>query len=151
MTKELTGRHVLIIALCAFGVIITANLSMLFAATGSFPGLVVQNSYIASQGWNARADAQHELGWSARISHDGGAVHVALTDSAGLPVLGTEPHLRIGRPTTTRDDRRIDLKFDGALYSAPIELPLGRWEIELTILKPAPFTASTEIVIGEIH
>ena len=45
-----------------FGVIIAANLAMLFAATGTFPGLVVKNSYAASQGWDRKTDAQRELG-----------------------------------------------------------------------------------------
>ena len=56
--RPLTGRKVLLIAVAAFAVILAANLAMLLAATGTFPGLVVKNSYVASQDWTARTDAQ---------------------------------------------------------------------------------------------
>ena len=56
--KPLTGRKVLLIAVAAFGVVIAANLAMLLAATGTFPGLVVKNSYVASQGFDAKTAAQ---------------------------------------------------------------------------------------------
>ena len=56
MTKELTGRHVLIITLAAFGVIIAVNLVMAFLAVGSFPGLEVKNSYVASQDFDRERD-----------------------------------------------------------------------------------------------
>ena len=49
MTRELTGRHVLVITLCAFGTIIAVNVFMAVMAVGTFPGLEVKNSYVASQ------------------------------------------------------------------------------------------------------
>ncbi|MEM1164482.1 MAG: FixH family protein, partial [Pseudomonadota bacterium] len=72
-TGELKGGHVLMIAITAFGIIIAANMTMLFAATGSFPGLVVENSYIAGQGWNQRTQAQHDLGWTSEVLFQDGA------------------------------------------------------------------------------
>ena len=49
-----TGRHMLAVVFAFFGTIITVNLVMAFLATGTFPGLVVKNSYIASQHYNER-------------------------------------------------------------------------------------------------
>jgi nitrogen fixation protein FixH len=41
MARELTGRHVLIITLAAFGTIIAVNLLMAFLAVGTFPEMVL--------------------------------------------------------------------------------------------------------------
>ena len=49
MTRPLTGKHVLAITLVAFGVIIGVNVLMAVKAVGTFPGLEVANSYVASQ------------------------------------------------------------------------------------------------------
>ena len=46
--KELTGRKVLAITVGFFAVIIAVNLFMAFKAVGTFPGLEVKNSYVAS-------------------------------------------------------------------------------------------------------
>ena len=49
-----TGRHMLAVVFAFFAAIIAVNLVMAFLATGTFPGLVVKNSYVASQGYNQR-------------------------------------------------------------------------------------------------
>jgi nitrogen fixation protein FixH len=61
--RELTGGKVLAIFVGAFGVIIAVNLFMAYSALSTFPGLEVQNSYVASQGFNARLAKQRALGW----------------------------------------------------------------------------------------
>lgn len=147
MTKELTGRHVLIIVVTAFAVIIAANMTMLFAATGSFPGLVVKNSYVAGQGWDARAAAQRDLGWSATVDYREGALWIALVDVEGEPVTGVAPMVSIGRPTTDIEDRAVVVVADGAQFRAPIELPEGRWRIDLMVDEATPFSATAEVLV----
>ena len=83
MTKELTGRHVLVITLAAFGVIIAVNLVMAFLAVGSFPGLEVKNSYVASQQFDRDRLAQENLGWTARASYDGAQLAIEIVDGQG--------------------------------------------------------------------
>lgn len=46
--KELTGRHVLLMFVAGFGIIIAVNLTLAFSAVRTFPGLEVKNSYVAS-------------------------------------------------------------------------------------------------------
>ena len=52
--KPLTGRHVFAIFLLAFGTIISVNIFMAYSAIKTFPGVEVENSYIASQTFDQR-------------------------------------------------------------------------------------------------
>lgn len=147
MTRELTGRHVLAIVVTAFAVIIAANMTMLFAATGSFPGLVVKNSYVAGQGWDARANAQRELGWSVTADYRDGALWVGLSDADGRLVPGVVPIVTIGRPTTDAEDRSIQVTAAGTQFTAPIVLAPGRWRVDVYVEQPSAFTATAEVLV----
>ncbi|QIR84826.1 FixH family protein [Paracoccus sp. AK26] len=137
MTRELTGRHVLAITLAAFGVIIAVNLVMAFLAVGSFPGLEVKNSYVASQHFDRDRQAQESLGWTARASYDGTRITIEIVDGQG-----THPVLRdftatIGRPTHKRAD--VTPHFEvagGGIYRAPLVLEPGVWNINVQAVAP---------------
>ena len=134
--KPLTGRKVLLIAVIGFGIVIAANLTMLFAATGTFPGLVVQNSYVASQGFEARTAAQKALGWKAAAEYAAGRLKVTMIGKDGAPVTGLALAAVVGHPASDRDDVRLELaeKAGGAVgaYEAALDLAPGRWRIEIT-------------------
>lgn len=151
MTNQLTGRHVLIIVVTAFAVIIAANLTMLFAATGSFPGLVVRNSYVASQGWDAEAEAQRDLGWAARVQYRAGALRIILTDQAGAPLTRAVPILTVGRPTTDTQDRALTTHAEGIGFMAPVDLGPGRWRVEIRVAEPSNFTVYAEVLVQEVN
>jgi nitrogen fixation protein FixH len=127
--QPLTGRKVLVITLLFFGVVIAANLTLLLAATGTFPGLVVNNSYVASQGWDRKADAQRALGWTAMAEYADGTLRVMMTGRDGLPVPGLNVVAVVGRPASTREDIRLEMteRTDG--YSAPLALAPGMWRV----------------------
>ncbi|MEL6765769.1 MAG: FixH family protein [Pseudomonadota bacterium] len=131
--KELKGRHVLIIALCAFGVIITANMALLFAATGTFPGTVVDNSYRAGVGWNDRAAAQAALGWQVSTAYDGEALRVTVLDAEGAEIEGLRVEAVVGRPAGDVTDTALTLTREGAGYGAPVALAPGSWRVALSI------------------
>ena len=147
MTRELTGRHVLLIVILAFGTIIAVNLTMLFAAAVTFPGLVVGNSYVASQGWDARAEAQRALGWSAEIHRVNEGLRIELTDRDDQPVTPDALNVSIGRPTMAGLDRTFEATADGNAYFVPVELSAGRWLVEITVEDPAIFSATTELIV----
>jgi len=130
--KPLTGRKVLLIAVAAFGVILAANLAMLYAATSTFPGLVVKNSYVASQNWNARTDAQRALGWKAAASYGEGTLRVAMTGRDGAPVRGLRVMAVVGRPASARDDVRLELTEGARGYAAALVLAPGMWRVMIT-------------------
>ena len=131
--KPLTGKKVLLIAVVAFAVIIVANLAMLFAATGTFPGLVVKNSYVASQGWDRKTDAQRTLGWRAAAEYAQGTLRVTMTGRDGAPVAGLSVVAVVGRPASTREDVRLELAEQANGYAAPLALTPGQWRVAITV------------------
>lgn len=149
MSGGLTGRHVLVIAVAAFGTIIAANLAMLFAATGTFPGLVVENSYVASQSWDARHAAQRALGWRATAAWRDGRLVVDLRDADGRPVEGATLEAMVGRPTVASDDHRLALSPGPDGYGAPVELDSGAWRVEIRTAAGPDFTVVDRIFISE--
>lgn len=148
--KPLTGGKVLAILLGAFGVILAANMAMLVAATGTFPGLVVKNSYVASQGWNAKTDAQRALGWQGGVVHERGELKVTLTGADGTPVHGLEVSAVVGRPASSRDDVKLALGPEGGTYAAPLALGPGRWRVavEATDGAGARYEAEADLWVG---
>ena len=137
MTRELTGRHVLMITLAAFGVIIAVNVTMAILAVGSFPGLEVKNSYVASQQFDQDRLAQQTLGWTAKANYDGREISIEIVDARG-----THPVLRdftatIGRPTHKRADVIPEFTMaGGGIYRAPLVLEPGVWDIHVQAVAP---------------
>lgn len=132
MKRELTGRHVLAITLTAFGVIVAVNLTMAYNAVGTFPGLEVANSYVASQQFDRRREAQQALGWTVRASHDGKNLRLEVLDAQGNHPMIRSLSATIGRPTHIREDRELDLIHEDGVFRAPVALAPGAWLIHLT-------------------
>ncbi|SET56643.1 FixH family protein [Paracoccus homiensis] len=136
MARELTGRHVLAITVGAFGTIIAVNLVLAVNAVGSFPGLEVANSYVASQQFDRDRQAQAALGWSVTSAHDGRMLTLTVRDEAGLPVRLDDFSATIGRPTHAGADVTPDFGYDGGVYRAELQLEPGAWIIHVTALAP---------------
>jgi len=125
-----TGRHMTIIMVAFFGVVIAVNFYMASLASSSFTGIVVENSYVASQHFNRWLDearTEDKLGWKAAARRDASG-HVALT-LTGVPVdarvTGTAWH-PLGRSAD-----RI-LHFGPGLTSQET-IPAGRWRIRIEV------------------
>ena len=133
--NPLTGWHMLGIVLAFFGVIIAVNIALAVAATGTFPGLVVENSYVASQHYDdllARAREQDKVGWRDDLKADGGVLRFSLSRGAGEPLRDLSVIAHVGRPSTTAEDRVLDLAPAGdGSYIANEALPPGLWEVDL--------------------
>ncbi len=130
--KPLTGRKVLLITLAAFGTILAANIALMVSAIGTFPGLEVKNSYVASQRFNSERAAQRKLGWTTAVTGTASEVIVTLRDKAGKPVFPAKISLRVGRLTHNRDDQVFDLTYSGGAFRAPAMLAPGAWEARLS-------------------
>lgn len=134
MKKQFTGRHMFFIFLGGFGIIFAVNATMATLAVTRFGGVIVENSYVASQefnGWLATAEKQRALGWTAQSSRDeAGYLHIA---SAGIPE-GTIATAVLRRPMGSREivhvdfGQPVDQKFTSL---API--PEGRWLVRLNL------------------
>lgn len=147
--KPLTGRKVLFIALAAFGLVIAANMALLFSSVGTFPGLVVANSYVASQGYDAERKAQIALGWKVAVHEADGRLAVEINDSAGAPVRGLEVRATVGRPSSDVDDVVLTLAPDASGYAVEMPHGPGLWRVEIEALGQAGahLRAHTEILI----
>lgn len=127
---RMTGRKVLIIAVSAFGVIIGVNLFLAYSAVSTFPGLEVQNSYVASQNFNQELAEQLALGWEVRASHEDGTLKLSITDADG-PVRVAHLDAVLGAATHVRADQVPEFRFADGAYRAPVELASGNWNIRL--------------------
>ena len=132
--NPLTGWHMLAVVLAFFGVTIGVNLVMAFAATSTFPGLVVENSYVSSQNYNEllmAAREQDAAGWRHELSAEGGILHFRLATSAGTPAAGLSIAAHAGRPSTSREDRDLTFVLVTRGYQATELLPAGLWEVDV--------------------
>jgi nitrogen fixation protein FixH len=135
--RPFTGRHLLFIMLAFFGVIISVNLTMAFFARSSWTGLVVQNSYVASQEFNAKtreARAQTALGWQTRLEIAGGHITYSLADANDRAVATSGGIANFRRPVYAAEDETVELALgqDGSL-EAPHRLRDGIWIGEFLI------------------
>jgi nitrogen fixation protein FixH len=133
-----TGLHMLAVVFLFFGTIIAVNVAMVFAATGTFPGLVVKNSYVASQNYNellAEARLQEQAGWRAELTTRDGVISFRLADEAGRMQHGLDVRAIVGRPSTTMEDRELSLREGTDGYIAAESVATGLWEIDIEALR----------------
>ena len=129
---EITGRQVAVFTVGAFGIIIAVNLVMAWKAVSTFPGVEAPNTFVASQEFDIRREAQERLGWTVAPLHEGGRVKLAITDAVGQPVEVASLDVLIGRPTSSRDDVTPAFTFVGGIYEAPVDLAPGQWMLKLS-------------------
>ncbi|MXO75226.1 hypothetical protein GRI40_08355 [Altererythrobacter aerius] len=134
MNRPFTGRHMAAVLVTGFGVVIAVNMLMATLASQTFGGIVVKNSYVASQqfnGWLAEAKRQESLGWKvvAERRADG---RVALTLSgapADAAIEGLAWH-----PLGREADVALTFSPDGPnRFLSAESLSDGRWTLRLTI------------------
>jgi nitrogen fixation protein FixH len=129
---ELTGKHVFAITATAFAVIIGVNMVLAFKAVSTFPGLEVDNSYVASQGFNDRKAAQEDLGWTMTPGYDTGRITLAFHDRDGTPVQVSDLQVLVGRTTEATEDQWPAFTSVGVGYAADVPLAQGKWMVKVT-------------------
>jgi nitrogen fixation protein FixH len=133
--SRLTGRKMTGIFLAFFGVVIAVNMLMATIATRTFGGVVVENSYVASQkynDWLAQSRRQDQLGWKVvpGVSTDRRVtVEVSV---AGTKVDGVAKH-----PLGRLPDVPLRFHRFGDRFVSDAALPAGRWHVQLTIARGA--------------
>ncbi len=140
--KPLTGRHVFAIFILAFGIIISVNIFMAYSAIKTFPGVEVENSYIASQTFDQRKFDQIGLGWVTHASYENGQLEFSIRDQDGNAVHAGIVDAVIGRPTTDRNDERVEFVIQHGVYTASIPLDAGMWMLKINAVSRQgdPFT-----------
>ncbi len=137
-----------------FAVIVAVNFTMAGLATRSWTGLVVENSYVASQNFNReleKARAQSALGWTSRLVVEPDRIVVQLTDRDGEPVILSRARLIIGRPAFEQMDQVLMLAHQGSgLYTALSRLEPGLWMARLeTATGDQPFRQDFRFTIKQ--
>lgn len=128
--QTFTGRHMTMILVAFFGVVIVVNLIMATLATRTFGGLVVENSYVASQrfnGWLEKAREEKALGWTLVTQRlpDG---RVSIRLNAATPIAGANVTALVRHPLGMAAERNLAFRSvaDGS-YESAAALPEGRW------------------------
>lgn len=133
---QFTGRHMAAIMVAFFGVVIAVNVTMARLATSTFGGVVVENSYVASQHFNTwldEAKAEKALGWKVQFERAGAdRLAVTMRDAAGKPLGGAKVSAVAEHPLGLRADETLGFRESvPGVYEAP--LPAGRWRLRLAV------------------
>lgn len=129
-SRRFTGRHMLIIMLAFFAVVLTANMTMVYFANHSWTGLVVKNSYVASQEFNETTQKleQAAASFHATLEYSFGKLQITLRDSNGKAVEGRNVVVSLGRPSHEGEDQNIALTAYGqGIFKADLTLAKGQW------------------------
>lgn len=131
-----TGKHMLLVMISFFGVIITVNFTMATLATKSWTGLVVKNTYVASQQFNEhleKAAVVRSAGFQSDLGYANGELTFSLKDRNGAAILIEGLQAEIGRPSFEQADQTHNLKHTGGKqYLAKVPLAVGIWSLSLT-------------------
>lgn len=130
-----TGRHMAAILISFFGVVIVVNLTMAYFASATFGGLVVDNSYVASQkfnGWLEKAREEKALGWSLEAARGPDQRLMVTLTSAGASMSDAVITAQARHPLGRMPERTLSFRALGNGHYESLEpLQAGRWIIHL--------------------
>jgi nitrogen fixation protein FixH len=154
MTKAFTGRHALVVIGGGFGIVIAVNIALAVFASRSHPGMVVENSYVASQkfnGWLAEGRAQKALGWTVETSADPLVLTVRATNALGAPLTGLAAVASLEHPLGAEPTRNLPLvETAPGIYRAPHGLSAGQWLSEVRLSRGSErFYLASRLSIGK--
>jgi nitrogen fixation protein FixH len=146
LPETLTGRHVLVMIVAFFVVVIGVNLSMVFLALDSWSGLSTDDPYQRGLRYNKTLEAmahRDALGWRESLGFTPGAdvkgepagrISVEMRDREGNLLEGLVVSGQIRRPIREGFDREVTLTAVSAgRYEADVAFPLrGNWLVRLT-------------------
>lgn len=133
--REFTGRHMLILMLSFFAVIIAVNATFAVLANKTWSGLIVANGYDASQNFNkdeALGKEQALLGWQVNVIHKNGVLSIAMTGKDGRPLTGLTVAAALRRTVTDKQDSTLAFTETAAgTYTTAAKVASGKWEIDV--------------------
>ena len=134
MAKPFTGVHMAAILVGGFAIVVGVNLVMARAAISTFGGVVVENSYVASQkfnGWLDQAEKAKALGWNVNIRRSDDDRMLVTTENLprGAVVRAVARH-----PLGHLPDSELQFAPVGeGRYLSTSVLPAGRWIVRLEV------------------
>jgi nitrogen fixation protein FixH len=134
MTGQFTGRHAAAIFVAFFGVVAAVNLTMARLASSTFGGVVVRNSYVASQNFNRwldQANAEKALGWKATAVRE--ADNRLTVSLSGVPE-GAQVTAIARHPLGREPDQALAFSPLGeGRFRSTATLPATRWQLRLQV------------------
>lgn len=137
--RPFTGRRMAAIMIAFFAVVIAVNLAMARLASRSFSGIVVGNSYEASQNFNRWLDEaarEKALAWDATAARTGaGRLAISIAPDGATPIparaaLTAEARRPLGPP----DDRTVHfLRTGDGTWLSTTSVKPGRWKLRLRL------------------
>lgn len=142
MTRELTGRHVIIILLSVFGVVFAVNGLFAYYAVSGFPGVETKDAYRKGLAFNQqieKAEALKSLGWTVLVTHDKpSTLRLRFQERDGVPLNVSDVSATLFHPTTATQDKA--LKFNalstGLMLTSLDPADKGKRELRITALAP---------------
>jgi nitrogen fixation protein FixH len=129
-----TGWHMAGVVGLFFGTIISVNFYMAYQAITSWSGLVVENTYVASQQFNgkvaqAKALAASGIHGSFAVSAD--TIRYQLLGPDGQPVAADRLTVNFKRPVGEHQDFSVELSPQGeGVFVASHQVLPGHWIVE---------------------
>lgn len=134
-----TGWHMVVVMCLFFGVVISVNVTMAVFAGTSWSGLIVKNTYVASQTFDddvAEVEQMKAKGWQSELAVSPETVAYSLTNALDVAVPADKVSVAFKRPVGEDQDQVIDLvPAPGGGYAADHELATGQWLVTVTALK----------------
>ncbi|WP_315918611.1 FixH family protein [Mesorhizobium sp. SP-1A] len=150
---EFTGWHMLFVMVAFFGVVIAVNLTMATFARTSWTGLVVENTYVASQQFNRKAEegrAQAALRWKGALTLAKGSIRYELSDASGNRIVPRAVTMAFRHPAYEAHDRTLQLEkgADGAFQSNETVRD-GAWivEIDADVGRDTPYRQVERVLV----
>ncbi|ODR91495.1 cation transporter [Sinorhizobium alkalisoli] len=136
--RVFTGWHMLALMALFFGTIISINLVMAWNASRSWSGLVVENTYVASQQFNgkvAETRAFAESGIKGQLVPGNDSLRYTLTRK-GEPERKADRVVAIlKRPVEEHEDVGVEFERAGeGVFVAASALKAGQWIADLTAM-----------------
>ncbi|ACP25556.1 putative nitrogen fixation protein FixH [Sinorhizobium fredii NGR234] len=136
--RQFTGWHMIAVMALFFGTIISVNFVMAWNASRSWSGLVVENTYIASQQFNgkvAETRAFQASGITGRLTAEPGGIRYVVTYN-GLPVKQIDRVVVVfKRPVEEHEDLRVELdRQDEGTFLVTESLKPGQWIADVTAM-----------------
>ena len=137
--RPFTGWHMLGVMVLFFGTIITVNLIMAWNASHSWSGLVVQNTYVASQQFNGKvkeAKAFVADGLDGKLSVENEALRYTLTRRGNPEMTADKVVAVLKRPVEEHEDVTVEMAHQGeGVFVAATALKRGQWIADITATK----------------
>ena len=134
-TQAFTGRHMLLTTVAFFGVVISVNVTMAYLAVSSWSGLVVENTYVASQEFNGKAAAMKAMAASGivgSLSLKDNGIHYDIRNRDGSPADVDTVTANFKRPVGDHEDFQVTFhQLSTGRFEASHPLAPGDWIVEV--------------------